>query len=518
MSNSFTVTGSAKPASLADDKAQLARVTLLGHDLRAAVSDILGGLRMIAQDGLDDTTRLQLERMRAAGEVMARLIEEGLDIVAEQTSPEPHQPIQTARLLYDLEMRWAGRAQEKALDFHVALAPDVPSVLALDRIALERILANMLSNAIKYTDRGRVRVLATLDSPAQLRITVLDDGPGFSPEALKRLFEYGGRGGEIGKPGNGLGMYISRGMADRLGGTIEVENREEGGARVALLLPVRLPQGQPEAAQVPLPDLTGKRVLIADDSAVNRAVLGHMLATLGAESDAAEDGAEALALCETRCYDLAIVDVEMPRLTGVELMQALRRGAPRNRTLPIVACTAYVLRANRTALYAAGADAIVAKPLIRIEPLAQAICRAGACAPGQPCCPEPYPAGPSPESAEIDTARFERLLVIAGPEGAVDLLERLADDLARIERGLVTGLAARDRAAIRAETHALVSIAGTVGAEALRARSAALNSCAHQGEEANLGPFGREVLARLDRLIHYVGTHRQAQPWRGERP
>ncbi|MGD9917216.1 MAG: ATP-binding protein [Paenirhodobacter sp.] len=502
MSNSFTVSGASQPAPLSDEKAQLARVILLGHDLRAAVSDILGGLRMISHETLDDTTRLQLERMRAAGEVMARLIEEGLDIVAEQTTCR--QAIQTARLLYDLEMRWSGRAQEKGLDFHVALAPDVPPMLEIDRLALERILANMLSNAIKYTDRGRVRVIATLDTPERMRITVLDDGPGFSPAALERLFEYGGRGEDTGKPGYGLGMFISRDMAGRLGGLIEVENRPSGGARVALTLPLgALPPPAPEEG--PLPDLAGCRVLIADDSAVNRAVLHHMLTTLGASCDFAVDGLEALRLCEALPYDLAVLDVEMPRLSGIELMRRLRAGPGPNRALPIVACTAYVLRANREALQDAGADAIVAKPLTRVEPLARAIVLAtgrGA--------PQPPERAATAALAELDIGRFERLIEIAGPEGAPDLVERLASDLARVERNLVTALTQIDRDAIRAETHTLVAIAGAVGADRLRARSEALNACAHGDDLVLLRPLGREVLSQLDRLIHFTAQRRSA--------
>lgn len=489
-----------------EDQTKLARITLLGHDIRAAVSDIIGGLRLVDQGQLEEITRLQIERVRAASEVLAQLLEEGLQIVAEETGTGPMPAIEVAKLLYDLEMRWSGKAREKGITFHVALAPDVPPVLALDRIAMERALANILSNAIKYTDSGGVRIAVAMEAPAVLRIAVADEGPGFASEVLARLFTPGARGsgaeGQGDKPGQGLGMYISKGMADRLGGRIEVANRPEGGALVSLSLPVRraLPAAHQQATA--LPDLRGKRVLIAEDSETNQAVVAHMLRAMGAEVVITSDGVQARARAQDECFDLAVIDVEMPGISGLELMQALRGKDSCCSNLPIVACTAFVLRANREAIYAAGADAIVAQPLIGIDQLATAISRAQIRAAREVQGDTIGP--PLPDAVALDHERFERLLSMAGEAGAADLLARLIGDLSRVERSLVSALAVPDFTAICVETHVLVAVAGAIGADRLLAEAERLNAAAHAQTLERVRSSGRSVLSLIDRLLQFT--------------
>ncbi|SOB92679.1 response regulator receiver domain-containing protein [Rhodobacter sp. JA431] len=466
---------------------------LLGHDLRTAVSDILGGLRLLAHEDMSHSMRLQLERMRAAGEDMARLLEEGIEIVTDQTIGPLRQTVQLARVIYDIEMRWSGRALEKGLGFHVAIAPNVPMEVQLDRIALERVLSNLLSNAVKYTYCGTVRLLVALEAE-RLQFSVSDDGPGFSDDVMARLFEPGARG-DVSQAGSGLGLYISRDMAERLDGRIEIANRPEGGALVALSLPVEPLLPADAQIEIPLPVLNGMRVLVAEDSALSQAVAGHMLSTMGAHCDYAADGVEALQKLETDSYDLAVIDVEMPRLSGLDLMQALRSGRGPHAAMPIVACTAYVLRANRDAVLAAGADAIISKPLTTLAPLAEAITLALERARQDKTCPPILPPAP------LDETTFETLLLINGPEGSLDLLDRLLDDLLRAERGLVSGLYERNTETIRADTHVLVSVAGSIGAEALRTLAEDLSQAAQNKDETAMQLIGRAVLAQTDRVI-----------------
>lgn len=483
------------------------RMTLLGHDLRAAVSDIIGGLRLIEHERFDEPTRLQLERVRASGEILARLLEEGLAMMLGEDDFAATHPanVQMARFLYDIEMRWSGRAREKGLDFLVTRAPDVPQVLTLDRIALERILANILSNAIKYTDAGQVSLDVGMAASGALRISVADQGPGFSAAALARLFEFKGRPDSAQKPGHGLGMHIARNMTGRIGGTVSVENLPDGGARVTLDLPPETwTIAEPASDNAPdLPDLGHLKVLVAEDNLTNQTIIGHMLARMGAQFEIAGDGVEALDWLEREEFDLALIDIEMPRLSGIEVMRALRRHDRYHARIPVIAITAYVLRANRDAIYAAGADAILAKPLAGLESFGLAI--ANVLARGGDAAP-PTPA--EDERTEFDRKSFDHLIEIAGPESARELLERLATDLAKTEHGLIAGLAEADSAAIRAETHVLIALAGAVGAARLQALAQALNTAAHRGGLPELAGLGQDTLAHLDRLIHFVAQER----------
>ncbi len=481
-------------------------MTLLGHDVRAAVSDIIGGLRLIDQEGMDPATRLQLERVRTSSETLARLLEEAMVILfgEEAAFPRTTSNVQLDRFFYDIEMRWSGRATAKGLILECHRDEDLPQVLTVDRISLDRILSNILSNAIKYTDQGRVRMDVGLGATGGLRVDVTDQGPGFSVGALDRLFQYEGRPEGTGKPGQGLGMHISNYLSGSLGGTIAVENLDGGGARVTLELPpsVFSTGARDDHPDLPdLPDLSRTKVLLAEDSETNQLVLGQMLRRLGAEFETASDGVQALNWLEREEFDLALIDIEMPRLGGIDVIRAVRADDRVYSRMPIVAITAYVLRANRDAIYAAGADAILAKPIVSLETFGQAIAnvlRRSALNDGEAAIQV------EEGLAEFNRDCFDRLIAVAGPDASRELLIRLAADLRNCERNLVAGLAEHDMTTIRAETHVLIALAGAVGAERLSGLAQNLNAIAHRQREGDIATLGEECLGQLDRLIHFI--------------
>lgn len=471
---------------------------LLAHDLRAALSDVLGGLRLIDPAAVDADTAVQLARVRVAAEELARLIEQGMGALVSdaEAGAMPGQPLSLVRLLRDVEMRWSGRARERGLGFALDVGPGLPAAVALDRIALERILSNLLMNAIHHADRGTVLLAVALDPGGTLQFSVQDDGPGFPPEVLA------GGGRPAGRGGTGLGLRITRDMALRLNGSVRLTNRADGGAVAALDLPRRawqaaLPDADPPAAG--LPDLAGQRVLVAEDSATNQAVIAAMLARLGAAPEIAADGVEALERLSTETFAMALIDIEMPRMSGLDVIRRLRALDGPAARMPVLAVTAYVLRANREAILAAGADGILPKPIHSLDSLGHAIGAALARARAEP----PLYA-PSPDRLVLDHDRFARLIEIAGPDGAQDLLGRLAGDLSSVARGLVRGLSAPDAAAVRAHTHVLIALAGAVGATELQRLAEGLNGAAHRMSEEAMALIGADALVQLDHLIHFI--------------
>ncbi|MFN0116534.1 MAG: response regulator [Paracoccaceae bacterium] len=495
----------AAPSGSAEKASGLA---LLGHDLRAAVSDIIGGLRLIDQTGLDDGTRLQLERIRSSGEVLARLIEEGLAFLFGEALADQgqHANVQMARLLYDLEARWSGRAREKGLAFRVVAAPDLPRVISVDRLALERILANLLSNAVKYTDTGAVELGAERGPDGALRFSVSDSGPGFSAAALDRLYEFAGRPEGTGKPGYGFGMHISKNLAQRLGGALSVANLAGGGAEAVLELPAGTWAPAADPMRLELPDLSRIKVLIAEDSPTSQSVLGHMLSRMGAEFSTAADGVEALHWLEREAFDVALIDIEMPRLSGTEAIRAIRGNDRLYARMPIIAVTAYVLRADREKIYAAGADSILSKPLPGIEAVGLAI--AAALARNATLATPPHAPEPRGDLPDLDRAQFDHLIEIAGPDGARELLDRLVTDLGRCTANLARALAAGDRTAMRAETHVLIALAGAVGAKRLQKTAEELNVSAHRREDPARPDTGQVCLAQIATLVSFVRDER----------
>lgn len=502
------------PSALSDGdtprEANPVEVALLGHDLRAAMSDIIGGLRLIDQSRLDEATRLQLGRVQSASEVLARLLEDGLAQMVGEVDLPTRGPshVHLVRFIGELSSRWRGRAQEKGLTFTVTAADDLPTVLTLDRLALERILSNVLSNAIKYTDVGQVELAVRMRDDGALLWTVRDEGPGFSPSALEQLFQYRSRPEDAHKTGQGLGLHITKDMADRLGAEIKVRNLPGTGAEVTFALPAGA-YGVRQALDqsVELPDLSGLHVLLADDNATNQAIFGHMLTALGADFTVASDGIVALERLGDSRFDLALIDIEMPRLSGIDVIRAMRAGPAEMARLPVLAVTAYVLRANREAIYAAGADGILAKPIGGIDAFGQAITAVMTKSELSPATAVDMLDSPQ----LIDRARLDHLLEIAGPEGARELLRRLAEDLGSVERGLVTGLAGPDFVQVRSHTHVLIALAGAVGSDMLRAQAETMNAAAHRRDHATLKAMGADSMRQLDLLIHLVSDELSAR-------
>jgi CheY-like chemotaxis protein len=483
-------------------EAEDAALALLGHDIRAALSDVLGGLRLIDLSRVDAETRAQLGRMRAAGEMLARLVEEGLAPMLGAGGSAQAGNVQLPRLLRDIQLRWSARAREKGLEFVMTEEGALPAVITTERIGLERVLSNLLSNAVKYTDRGRVQLAVRRAADGGLVFEVRDDGPGFSPAAMAQLFRYAGRPSGTAKPGQGFGLHIAKELANRAGGELAAGNLPQGGAILTLTLPPEsCTAGLPAAeAAATLPDLSCHRVLLAEDSQTSQLLLRRMLETLGAEVTVAGDGFEAVQALDCETFDLALIDIEMPRLSGIDVIRALRAMAGPQARIPVLAVTAYVLRANREAIYAAGADAILAKPVLALDAFGGSIARVLARTRAEPPA---APAGGAAAPAMI-VAQFDRLLEVAGPEAAPELLRRLLEDLRHVERQIHRALAGPDWPELRAQTHVLIALAGAVGAIRLQHAAEALNAVAHRRDAAGLGTLAPPLLALLDDLIHFV--------------
>jgi CheY-like chemotaxis protein len=249
----------------------------------------------------------------------------------------------------------------------------VPERLAMDVGKLRQIVINLLSNALKFTDRGHVIVRASLSAAgagAKLRITVEDTGCGMPPAFLGRVFdpfEQSSVGAAAG--GTGLGMAISRNHARLMGGELTVESELQRGSRFILELPavsaatsVR-PELKPEAMQVPLalaPEQTPPRILVVDDVAANRELLAELLVGVGFTVKQAAGGEEALRAHDAWHPDLVLMDLQMPEIDGIEVTRRLRAMGSRVR---IVAVSAGLLDGSKDEAKKAGADGFLAKPV-----------------------------------------------------------------------------------------------------------------------------------------------------------
>lgn len=476
-----------------------AAIKLYSHDVRAAVSDVIGGLRLIDIDRLDRDAQDQVERVQIAGEALAELVDAALlELDGRSHEAAEERLVDFRSFLAGVEMRWSGRAREQGLSFRLDVARETPEHVCVARIKLDRILGNLIANALKFTDQGRV-TLRVQNKDDHLQFSVRDQGPGFSDTALDRLFTSEGRPDDSPRPGSGLGLHISKELADSLGGELTVINDAEHGAEVRLSLP-------PECwkcteAEVVLPDLSGLRILVAEDNETNQIIVRQMLERMGATMQLARDGEEALAALERTRFDLALLDIEMPNKTGIEVMRDLRaRGAAAE--TPLVALTAYIMRDNREAIYAAGADGVIAKPIRSIQDFGHAIRRhvdrkSGAVAP----VPD---LDATQRIGQLDRNRFDALLQAAGPEGRAEFLTHLLADLRSVAQKLQDAVERSDPMQVRAQTHILISLAGAVGADRLQDLAESLNATAHRGRLEDAPTLVSTCRQSLDILIEQV--------------
>lgn len=278
-----------------------------------------------------------------------------------------------------------------------------------------------------------------------------------------------------------------------------VANRAGGGALVSLSIPDGVwttPDTAP--AQSRSHDLSGKHILVAEDNETNQILTTQMLEALGATSEIAVDGVAALDALDQRDFDLALIDIEMPRLNGIEVIRTIRTRNDAKAKMPLIALTAYVLRSNREAIYQAGSDAIIAKPIMSLESFAETLAQHL----GAPTTSDELEA--SNVVSMPDRSRFDRLLEIAGTDGARELLSRLTADLERVRDNLCLAIPRLDQSMLRAETHVLISLAGAVGADRLHTLASTLNAAAHRMDECEIVTLGSEAKSRIDDLLRVI--------------
>jgi CheY-like chemotaxis protein/anti-sigma regulatory factor (Ser/Thr protein kinase) len=253
-------------------------------------------------------------------------------------------------------------ARRRNIAFAVDLEP--PSLLVrVDSGRVRQVVRNLLSNAVKYTDRGQIDVrLASRPKTAagtmEISIVVEDTGPGLTDTQLLHLFEPFERGERDDADGLGLGLALSRRIAERMGGTITAENRVSGGATFTFAFDAE----QGDIPQAPAPSTAPLRILLVEDVALNRRMIATMLRRAGHFVGEAEDGGTALKLHETGRFDLVLLDVGLPDMDGFQILEAMKRPV-HGSSAQIIILTASTAPAITARAQSMGAARVLHKPI-----------------------------------------------------------------------------------------------------------------------------------------------------------
>lgn len=247
--------------------------------------------------------------------------------------------------------------------------------------------------------------------------------------------------------------------------------------------------------------LRGKRILLAEDNITNQMVANQMLDALGATVEVANDGAEALEMLRGKPYDLYLIDIEMPRVSGLDVIRSIRASAPPLRDAPVIAVTAYALREHREKITEAGADGLIPKPLLGIEQFGRDIVK---------LADRSYERGAGGEttgSREVETIShevFDSLAESIGPDAMEDLLSKIDQDLGRVEQSIGEAERRGDGAAMGAAAHILVSVAGAVGATRLQGLARKLNGLAEGRGLVDANSLVRDTLQEIAAVRSFI--------------
>ena len=375
-----------REAMLAAQNANQAKSTFLfnmSHDIRTPMNAILGFAAM-AQKHIDEKGRVAdcLKKVLASGRHLLSLINDVLDMSRVESGKAElnEETLCVDTCLDHLLSISSANAAERGLALSTHLGTSVTHHwVSLDRVKLMRVLSNLLSNSIKYTESGG-KIDVTLDELpcdkegwAMFRCVIADTGIGMGPDFLRHVFDPFAREKNTTKSGvvgTGLGMAITKSLVELMGGAISIESELGKGTVVTLEMAHRIvepPKFKEETRSIDTSALCGKSVLLVEDNALNREIALEILEEEGLVVDVAEDGdvaVEKVRKSPAGTYDLILMDVQMPKMNGYEATRAIRAlPDPGCSSIPIVAMTANAFEEDRRNAFEAGMNGHIAKPV-----------------------------------------------------------------------------------------------------------------------------------------------------------
>lgn len=471
-------------------------ISTISHELRTPLNGIVGLSRILLDTELTAEQEKYLKTIHVSAVTLGNIFNDIIDMdkMERRKVQLDNQPVDFTSFLADLENLSALQAQQKGLRFNLEPTLPLPHQVITDGTRLRQILWNLISNAVKFTQQGQVTVRVRYDEGDMLHFEVEDSGIGIPQDELDKIFAmyYQVKDSHGGKPatGTGIGLAVSRRLAKNMGGDITVTSEQGKGSTFTLTIHAPSVAEEVDDAfdedDMPLPALN---VLLVEDIELNVIVARSVLEKLGNSVDVAMTGKAALEMFKPGEYDLVLLDIQLPDMTGLDISRELTKRYPREDLPPLVALTANVLKDKQEYLNA-GMDDVLSKPL-SVPALTAMIKKFWDTQDDEESTVTTEENSKS--EALLDIPMLEQYLELVGPKLITDGLAVFEKMMPGYVSVLELNLTAQDKKGIVEEGHKIKGAAGAVGVRHLQQLGQQIQSPDLPAWEDNVGEWIEEM-------------------------
>ncbi|EGM5949197.1 aerobic respiration two-component sensor histidine kinase ArcB [Escherichia coli] len=471
-------------------------ISTISHELRTPLNGIVGLSRILLDTELTAEQEKYLKTIHVSAVTLGNIFNDIIDMdkMERRKVQLDNQPVDFTSFLADLENLSALQAQQKGLRFNLEPTLPLPHQVITDGTRLRQILWNLISNAVKFTQQGQVTVRVRYDEGDMLHFEVEDSGIGIPQDELDKIFAmyYQVKDSHGGKPatGTGIGLAVSRRLAKNMGGDITVTSEQGKGSTFTLTIHAPSVAEEVDDAfdedDMPLPALN---VLLVEDIELNVIVARSVLEKLGNGVDVAMTGKAALEMFKPGEYDLVLLDIQLPDMTGLDISRELTKRYPREDLPPLVALTANVLKDKQEYLNA-GMDDVLSKPL-SVPALTAMIKKFWDTQDDEESTVTTEENSKS--EALLDIPMLEQYLELVGPKLITDGLAVFEKMMPGYVSVLESNLTAQDKKGIVEEGHKIKGAAGSVGLRHLQQLGQQIQSPDLPAWEDNVGEWIEEM-------------------------
>ncbi|ENC30410.1 aerobic respiration two-component sensor histidine kinase ArcB [Escherichia coli] len=471
-------------------------ISTISHELRTPLNGIVGLSRILLDTELTAEQEKYLKTIHVSAVTLGNIFNDIIDMdkMERRKVQLDNQPVDFTSFLADLENLSALQAQQKGLRFNLEPTLPLPHQVITDGTRLRQVLWNLISNAVKFTQQGQVTVRVRYDEGDMLHFEVEDSGIGIPQDELDKIFAmyYQVKDSHGGKPatGTGIGLAVSRRLAKNMGGDITVTSEQGKGSTFTLTIHAPSVAEEVDDAfdedDMPLPALN---VLLVEDIELNVIVARSVLEKLGNSVDVAMTGKAALEMFKPGEYDLVLLDIQLPDMTGLDISRELTKRYPREDLPPLVALTANVLKDKQEYLNA-GMDDVLSKPL-SVPALTAMIKKFWDTQDDEESTVTTEENSKS--EALLDIPMLEQYLELVGPKLITDGLAVFEKMMPGYVSVLESNLTAQDKKGIVEEGHKIKGAAGSVGLRHLQQLGQQIQSPDLPAWEDNVGEWIEEM-------------------------